>query len=397
MERQAYEYFAQDRRARRHGRGGQARTTRSARSPTRRSSSSARSTAASAIVVGVNDYTRGRRRRDRDPAHRPGARAQADRPRAGASAPAATAPRSRRRWPRSSAAAAATTRNLMPALLDCARVHASEGEIVEALQDGLRHLHRDAGLLSRPERSRPCASCSSPCSSPPSSAVARHPGARRDAVGQGRRRLLRAQGLRPTVTVKKGTTVTWRWSGKELHNVAVTKGPVKFRSSYKDSGTYSKRLTRTGTYTIVCTIHQPGHEDASATSPDERSALRASGALIGVPAISGARGAPARSRGAQWSIDVERRSRRLQSCCALGAGAAPAGAKEKGLQWEDCGDGFQCAHGDGRRRTTTSPGTARCDIAVIRKPATERRTGSARCSSTTAGPGGDGVQTTRDA
>src|SRR5215203_6111265 len=61
----------------------------------------------------------------------------------------------------------------------------------------------------------------------------------------------------PTVTVKKGTKVTWRWSGRDLHNVAVTKGPAKFRSSFKSSGTYSKRVTRTGTYTIVCTIHQP--------------------------------------------------------------------------------------------------------------------------------------------
>jgi plastocyanin len=65
------------------------------------------------------------------------------------------------------------------------------------------------------------------------------------------------KGSVPTVTVKKGTTVTWRWAGKELHNVTVTKGPAKFRSSFKDSGTYSKRLTRTGTYTIVCSIHQP--------------------------------------------------------------------------------------------------------------------------------------------
>ena len=32
---------------------------------------------------------------------------------------------------------------------------------------------------------------------------------------------------------------------------------MKFRSSFKSSGTYSKRVTRTGTYTIVCTIHQP--------------------------------------------------------------------------------------------------------------------------------------------
>ena len=66
------------------------------------------------------------------------------------------------------------------------------------------------------------------------------------------------KGSAPTVTVKKGTTVTWRWSGKDMHNIAVTKGPVKFRSSFKSSGTFSKRLTRTGTYTIVCTIHQPG-------------------------------------------------------------------------------------------------------------------------------------------
>jgi plastocyanin len=65
------------------------------------------------------------------------------------------------------------------------------------------------------------------------------------------------KGSVPTVTVKKGTKVTWRWAGKDMHNVAVTKGPVKFRSSYKSSGAYSKTLTRTGTYTVVCSIHQP--------------------------------------------------------------------------------------------------------------------------------------------
>jgi plastocyanin len=42
-----------------------------------------------------------------------------------------------------------------------------------------------------------------------------------------------------------------------MHNVAVTKGPVKFRSSFKTSGTYSKTVRTAGTYTIVCTIHQP--------------------------------------------------------------------------------------------------------------------------------------------
>ena len=65
------------------------------------------------------------------------------------------------------------------------------------------------------------------------------------------------KGSIPTVTVKKGTKVTWRFAGKDMHNVAVTKGPSKFRSSYKSSGSFSKRVTRTGTYTIVCSIHQP--------------------------------------------------------------------------------------------------------------------------------------------
>ena len=65
------------------------------------------------------------------------------------------------------------------------------------------------------------------------------------------------KGSVPTVTVKKGTKVTWRWSGDETHNVSVTKGPVKFRSSLKSSGSYSKTVRSAGTYTIVCTIHQP--------------------------------------------------------------------------------------------------------------------------------------------
>jgi plastocyanin len=59
----------------------------------------------------------------------------------------------------------------------------------------------------------------------------------------------------PTVAVSKGTRVTWVWKGRSLHNVTVTKGPAKFRSGSKTSGRFSKRLTRSGSYTIVCTVH----------------------------------------------------------------------------------------------------------------------------------------------
>lgn len=63
----------------------------------------------------------------------------------------------------------------------------------------------------------------------------------------------------PTVTVRAGDTVKWSWVGDSTHDVKVTKGPVKFRSPLKSSGTYRKKMTRKGTYTIVCTIH--GKED----------------------------------------------------------------------------------------------------------------------------------------
>jgi plastocyanin len=59
----------------------------------------------------------------------------------------------------------------------------------------------------------------------------------------------------PTVTVSKGTRVRWVWTGDHLHNVKVVSGPVKFGSSSKTSGTYTKRVRRAGTYTIICTIH----------------------------------------------------------------------------------------------------------------------------------------------
>ena len=65
---------------------------------------------------------------------------------------------------------------------------------------------------------------------------------------------VRASGV-PTVTVKKGSTVTWRFAGHNVHTVAVRSGPVKFHSSAKSSGTYKRKLTRAGTYRIYCTIH----------------------------------------------------------------------------------------------------------------------------------------------
>jgi plastocyanin len=66
------------------------------------------------------------------------------------------------------------------------------------------------------------------------------------------------KGKPPTVTVSRGTKVTFRWAnGASLHNVHGRKGPATFRSSFRRKGSFSKLMTRKGTYTIVCDIHQP--------------------------------------------------------------------------------------------------------------------------------------------
>ncbi len=60
-----------------------------------------------------------------------------------------------------------------------------------------------------------------------------------------------------TKTVSKGQRVTWKFKGSAPHNVTVTSGPKKFRSSTKSSGKYRKKLRKRGTYRILCTVHAP--------------------------------------------------------------------------------------------------------------------------------------------
>ncbi|HWK28624.1 MAG TPA: plastocyanin/azurin family copper-binding protein [Solirubrobacter sp.] len=55
-----------------------------------------------------------------------------------------------------------------------------------------------------------------------------------------------------TVTIARGGTVTWRWTGKKAHNVV---GPG-FASRLQKSGTYRRKLTKKGTISYRCTLHR---------------------------------------------------------------------------------------------------------------------------------------------
>jgi len=63
-----------------------------------------------------------------------------------------------------------------------------------------------------------------------------------------------------TLTVKRGTTVVWRFVGRRRHRLSVLHGPVKFKSRLMKRGTFRKKLTRPGTYHIICTRHPSGHQ-----------------------------------------------------------------------------------------------------------------------------------------
>jgi plastocyanin len=58
-----------------------------------------------------------------------------------------------------------------------------------------------------------------------------------------------------SLTISANTTVAWHWTGKAPHNVTVVTGPQKFHSATQKKGSYSHKLTKKGSYSIVCTLH----------------------------------------------------------------------------------------------------------------------------------------------
>ena len=67
-----------------------------------------------------------------------------------------------------------------------------------------------------------------------------------------------------TVTVSKNTTVTWRWPGFEeagdVHDVKLKSGPKGVKKFQSESAAtdyrFKRKLTVSGTYKIVCTLHE---------------------------------------------------------------------------------------------------------------------------------------------
>jgi plastocyanin len=58
-----------------------------------------------------------------------------------------------------------------------------------------------------------------------------------------------------SITVSKGSLITFRWTGSGLHNVTRTSGPSFTKCGDRTSGRCPRRMSRRGTLRLICTIH----------------------------------------------------------------------------------------------------------------------------------------------
>jgi plastocyanin len=58
---------------------------------------------------------------------------------------------------------------------------------------------------------------------------------------------------RGKLTIKKGTTVNWKWNTEDDHTVTEING--KFSSKDTRKGNYKHRFTKKGTFTVYCLVH----------------------------------------------------------------------------------------------------------------------------------------------
>ena len=63
---------------------------------------------------------------------------------------------------------------------------------------------------------------------------------------------------RPTVRLRSGGVLTWRFASQQSHQVTVRSGPQTLISPPQAAGAFSARLQEPGRYEFVCAIHAPG-------------------------------------------------------------------------------------------------------------------------------------------
>jgi plastocyanin len=63
-----------------------------------------------------------------------------------------------------------------------------------------------------------------------------------------------------SLTIKKGTTVKFKWVGDDDHNILKARGPGRYFQSGIESGQgvlYKHRFSKPGKYRLFCSLHDP--------------------------------------------------------------------------------------------------------------------------------------------
>jgi plastocyanin len=81
-----------------------------------------------------------------------------------------------------------------------------------------------------------------------------------------------------TKSVVRGTTVRFKWTGINAHNVVKASGPggrFASRTTWRRGVNFAKKFRKTGTYRLICTLHS-GMELKLKVVPRRKSARRPS-------------------------------------------------------------------------------------------------------------------------
>ena len=57
------------------------------------------------------------------------------------------------------------------------------------------------------------------------------------------------------ISIRRGSTFTWRFVGSVAHDVTVIGGPEGFSAPWTQRGTFRHRFTKSGTYRLFCSLH----------------------------------------------------------------------------------------------------------------------------------------------
>jgi plastocyanin len=66
------------------------------------------------------------------------------------------------------------------------------------------------------------------------------------------------RGPAPTIRLRRGSEITWRWASQQSHRLVTDSPGLRVALGPRRRGAVSRHFDRAGTYRFLCPIHAPG-------------------------------------------------------------------------------------------------------------------------------------------